>query len=85
VNKTATQMFAMQLNLPKSNLINLLKIFSPSLYDDDKKYFLGENPIGLAAYGAGESATAKNQSIYVQALLLLLSATYQFISILQTS
>ena len=47
--------------------------------------FLGENPIGLAAYGAGESATAKNQSIYVQALLLFVTATYQFISILQAS
>jgi hypothetical protein len=50
--------------------------------------FLGEHPIGLAASaygGAGEPASAKNQSIYVQALMLLFSATYQFIFILHSS
>lgn len=47
---------------------------------------LGENTIGLAAYGgAGDSTNAKNQSIYVQALLLLVIATYQFISLVQIS
>ncbi|KAG5674949.1 hypothetical protein PVAND_004893 [Polypedilum vanderplanki] len=47
----------------------------------------GENTIGLAAYGgaAGDSMNAKNQSIYVQTLLLLVIATYQFISQLQIS
>jgi hypothetical protein len=46
---------------------------------------LGENTIGLAAYGGGDSTNAKHQSIYAPLLLLAVIATYQFISLQQIS